>query len=304
MGLFDGFLKGIAAPLVGGLFDVGSTAVENTMSKKAQKRAHKFSAEQAVLNREFSSDQFDKATAYNTAEALAQREWAEDQRATQYQTAIGDMKEAGLNPMLAVSQGGAGMASTSTPSIAPNSGGGSPSGTMNHVRGFGSATASAVAVANAVQDVLNKRKQGDNIDAQTVNIQADTGKKIQETHTSASSASNLEASTGELKQRVAESLQRISNMEQSKKTDQARQLLLEAQRELSGQHKDLATAQTKTANAEAVLRGLAIPKAENEARAQGSTYFREWGPYAGEVAKWGGSARFVKDLMGLKKFGR
>lgn len=44
---------------------------------------------------------------YNSAEALANRDWQEKMSSTSYQRAVEDMKKAGLNPILAFSNGGA-----------------------------------------------------------------------------------------------------------------------------------------------------------------------------------------------------
>ena len=44
---------------------------------------------------------------YNSAEALANREWQEHMSSTAYQRAVEDMKKAGINPILAFSNGGA-----------------------------------------------------------------------------------------------------------------------------------------------------------------------------------------------------
>jgi hypothetical protein len=49
------------------------------------------------------------ANAASAAQAQAQMQFQERMRDTQYQTAVSDMKKAGLNPMLAYSQGGAGV---------------------------------------------------------------------------------------------------------------------------------------------------------------------------------------------------
>lgn len=57
-----------------------------------------------------------KAMEFNAAEAQKNREWQEMMSNTQYQRAMADMKKAGLNPILAYSQGGAGVPSGATAS--------------------------------------------------------------------------------------------------------------------------------------------------------------------------------------------
>lgn len=51
------------------------------------------------------------ARGYNSREARKNRDFQRQQRATQYQAATRDMKKAGINPMLAYMQGGAGTSS-------------------------------------------------------------------------------------------------------------------------------------------------------------------------------------------------
>ncbi len=60
------------------------------------------------------------ANAWNAAQSAEARKWQEMMRATQYQTAVKDMQAAGLNPMLAYSQGGAGNLSGAVSAPAQN----------------------------------------------------------------------------------------------------------------------------------------------------------------------------------------
>ena len=83
-----------------------------------------------------------QANASNAKEAKRQREFQERMRATQYQTAVEDMRKAGLNPALAYSQGGAGTPSGAMARM--------ESTTAGVTGGVDSALTNAVAVANAV----------------------------------------------------------------------------------------------------------------------------------------------------------
>lgn len=62
---------------------------------------------------------------FNSAEAQRDRDFQEYQRSTQYQVAMEDMKKAGLNPILAYQQGGAGTTGGSSASSSGSAGSGS-----------------------------------------------------------------------------------------------------------------------------------------------------------------------------------
>lgn len=65
------------------------------------------SAKEAGLNRDFQSGQAERAMEFSASQARAQNEFQERMSNTSYRRAVRDMKAAGINPMLAIDQGGA-----------------------------------------------------------------------------------------------------------------------------------------------------------------------------------------------------
>lgn len=70
-------------------------------------KAMQFSAEQAQLNRDFQQMSADKAMEWSSNEAKINREYQERMANTAYTRVVADLQNAGLNPILAVMQGGA-----------------------------------------------------------------------------------------------------------------------------------------------------------------------------------------------------
>lgn len=109
---------------------------------------------------------------------LQNHAWAQQMRATQYQTAVKDMKKAGLNPAMMYGGGGAGGAGV------PN---------------VGSPPMQAAHVEDAVGPAVSKALDALRVSNETELNKAVVAKNVQDSATSAASAENIQADTANKK---------------------------------------------------------------------------------------------------------
>jgi len=114
---------------------------------------------------------FQQGNAFNAAQSQAQMDFQERMRSTQYQTAVEDLKKAGLNPMLAYTQGGAG-----TPSGAAVSAAGSHR-TENVAAAAANSAAQAAQFTNIMEQNALLKAQINKTDTESDNIMAETMNK-------------------------------------------------------------------------------------------------------------------------------
>lgn len=159
-----GFLGGIAAAAIGA---------------RGQSSANEANVEMARETNQFNAAEAVKARDFNAAQAQLNRDYQSEMSNSAYQRATSDLTKAGLNPMLAYTQGGAGTPGGATASA-------------------GAATGQAARVENvagaAVQSALAKA-QIQNITAQTAATAAQAAKTVEETKNVALEGERIGADT-------------------------------------------------------------------------------------------------------------
>ena len=254
------------------------------LSNKGQKEANEAQADQAQLNREF-----------NSAEAAKTREWQENMRATQYQTAVSDLKAAGLNPMLAYQQGGAG---TPTGATASNSG----------IPQIGNKVAAGLTAAAQAAQIMNLKAQTEKTEADT-EVSVATAKQVEaQTHMTTTSTTKIAQETENLKEQIAQIRQNVHLQRAQTGESLNKQVLTVQQAELARIETELAKgkislteAQTQLTKVTTKLSQLEIEGATNKNESEKTWWGRNVRPYLGDVGSATNSAQRAANIYQLTR---
>ena len=244
------------------------------LGQQGQKEANETNEDIAKENREF-----------NAIEAAKSRDWQAQQRSTQYQTTVADLKAAGLNPMLAYQQGGAG---TPTGATAQTS-------SMPQIENKMAAALTAGAqAANTMYTVSQTKKT----EAETEVAHA-TAKQVEaQTALTTTSATNIAQQTENLKETVSQIRQNVKYQAEQTHTEAWRRTLMNSQAALADVERDLAEkkislteAQTRLSNITSTLSQYEIPGASNKASSDQTWWGRNVRPYLGDIGSATNSAQ-------------
>lgn len=232
MGLLDGILDAVGIGSTGVPWGAVGNIASGILGFEGQQSANEMNQQIAQNNSAFNADQ-----------AQLNRDFQERMRSTQYQTAVGDMKAAGLNPMLAYSQGGAGNLSGSTATAVQPA-------AMQNAAGAGIAAAAQAA-------------QVDNTAAMTDNIKADTANKQAELAGKQFSGPLAQAQLQYLKEQAVK-------MVTAAKLDIGQRMRIERELDAEMPEKEAANIDARTAyqKIQTILSNYDVPGAKNEAEFQ------------------------------------
>lgn len=213
---------------------------------------------------------------FNAAQAELNRGFQRDMSNTSWQRGVADMKAAGINPMLAFSQGGA-----STP------GGSAASGGATHQ--MLDKLGPALNTAFRIQELKNSTSLND---SQVGLNEALSRKAEADTAQSTASAGSLNAQTKVALSTLGKISAEISHLQASTAESRSRASLTDLQsdiarleRHLKAGELDLQALDKVIRKSESVLVGNQVPRSANEAEAQRSWWMRNVSPFLPDFLK-------------------
>lgn len=188
----------------------------------------------------------------NQAEAAKQREFAAGQTGTAYQRGVLDMQAAGLNPMLAYSQGGAQSAGSSQAVMQPEV----------SAQGLNSSAQGVMTMLQGIQNIKSGEWNNIQTEAMVDKIRSETMDRELNTAKQAADIAQTRASEGNLKEQAAKTSEEILGARYASSAKQMEYRANKGDKELRGTGWE---ADVRRRKAEASLSELDVPRSQNMA---------------------------------------